>query len=540
MPHPRLFVRVLGPLRSLRWRLTLSYLLLLAVLLVLLGAYQQVALRRTLDESRVASLAGDLETAREAALRSNRRVDGVPVNAAAILCSVGSQRALGVAGAFANTVAVASGHTAAVLLYDRDLQPLAIAPVTADPPRLDAGRLNEALAGHPTSAQIVGGDGVPRLLLVGFPLLPSRTGCGVAQLSVPTQPLDDVLAGQRRQYTVSALITLAVALIIGLLLTGGMLRPLDRVTATARRLAAGDLRARSNIAPRGDEVGVLAGAFDDMASRIELAFAQQAESEQRTRRFVADASHELRTPLTALKGYIDVLRRGAGRDRATLDATLETMAREAERMRLLVLDLLALARLDAQRPLELRPLDLNAAVTELLDEGAAEQPATVARQLADPPVVALADPEAVTTILRNLWTNACRYAPGAAQRYSTARDGDDALLVVHDEGPGIPAGDQPHVFERFYRGEKTRTRDEGGSGLGLAIVDGLARAMRGTVSVESHDGAGSTFTVRLPLAPRGGVTPTEPITPGVDHPVDPEIRQGVPATGPPPLATGRR
>ncbi|GAC1338248.1 MAG: hypothetical protein NVSMB29_03770 [Candidatus Dormibacteria bacterium] len=491
--------RALAPLRSLRWRLTLSYLLLLAGLLVLLGAYQQVALRRTLEDSRVASLAGDLETARVATLRSSRRVEGVPVNAAAILCSPASQRSLGVASAFANTVAVSSGHTAVVLLYDRYLRPIAMAPADPEPPRLDAGRLARALAGEPPSPQVVERSNGPQLV-VGFPLLPGRRGCGVAQLSVPTRPLDDVLEGQQRQYLVSALTTLGLALVIGLLLTGGMLRPLERVTSTARRLAAGDLRARSNIGPRGDEVGVLAGAFDEMAGRIERAFAQQAESEQRTRRFVADASHELRTPLTALKGYIDVLRRGAGRDRVTLDQTLETMSREAERMRLLVLDLLSLARLDAQRPMELRALDLNAIVGGLLDEGLAHQPEVIARRFADPPPVVLGDPDALTTVLRNLWTNACRYAPGAAQAFSTARDGDEAVLSVHDDGPGIPAADQPHLFERFYRGEKTRSRDEGGSGLGLAIVAGLVRAMGGSVSVSSREGEGTTFTVRLPLA----------------------------------------
>jgi len=406
-----------------------------------------------------------------------------------------------------------------VLLYDRDLQPLAVAPANATTPRLDTGRLAAALAGRPPTAQTVSSSNGSQLV-VGFPLLRNGGGCGVAQLSVPTQPLDDVVAGERRQFLISALVTLGVALLVGLLLTGGMLRPLERVTATARRLAAGDLRARSNIRARGDEVGVLAGAFDEMAARIELAFAQQAESEQRTRRFVADASHELRTPLTALKGYIDVLRRGAGRDGATLDRTLATMAREAERMRRLVLDLLTLARIDAQRSLDLRAVDLNAVVIQLLDEGLPQQPPEVHRRLEHPAVVAVADPEAVTTIVRNLWTNACRYAPGAAQTFTTARQEGFAILSVHDDGPGIPAADQPHLFERFYRGEKTRTRDEGGSGLGLAIVEGLARAMRGGVSVSSREGEGTTFSVRLPLAsgPVGTPPHGEPAIPAAVAP----------------------
>jgi len=251
-------------------------------------------------------------------------------------------------------------------------------------------------------------------------------------------------------------------------------------------------------------VGALAKSFDDMAARIESAFAAQAESETRMRRFIADASHELRTPITALKGYIDVMRRGAARDPQALEAALETMGREADRMRGLVLDLLTLARLDAQRPLEIAPLDLGEAVGAVLDEVPAEARDTVQRRFDGPAVLVRADRNAVTTIAHNLLGNALKYAPGATQTWSTASEDGYGVLRVHDDGPGIPAADLPHLFERFYRGEKTRAREEGGSGLGLSIVHGLVTALGGDVSVRSAEGFGTTFVVRLPLAAQTG------------------------------------
>jgi two-component system OmpR family sensor kinase len=286
-----------------------------------------------------------------------------------------------------------------------------------------------------------------------------------------------------------------VALLLGLLLTTRTLRPLRRLTATAEQLAAGDLKARSRLVPRSDEVGVLTSSFDNMADRIEESFAAQQESENRVRRFIADASHELRTPVTALKGYIDVLRRGAARDPEAMNAALETMSSEAERMRELVLDLLTLARIDAPREAQPETFDLNEELNVILDQGVPGMPGTLERRFTDQPLVVHADRAAVDTIARNLLVNACKYAPGALQRWSTSIDGGRARLDVHDAGPGIPAADLPHVFERFYRGEKTRTREEGGSGLGLSIVQGLAHALGGDVRIQSADGTGTTVTV---------------------------------------------
>ena len=501
--------RALG---SLRWRLTLTYVALLALLVAALSTYQYVTLQRSLVDTRVQALTGDddevnaiVQRLLPRAVRTPAELNRVLVALCARLSGVGNQQQGAVVQperTYAEALATASGRTATVVIYSRLLQPVAAVPDDiAGSPRMSDAALRTALDQRQRSDDEVFDSAGGEQLGVAFPIGTRRTGaCGVAQLSVSTDQIDSVLGAERIRLAIGGGAVLLVALLAGLLLTSSALRPLIRLTGAARRLAGGDLRARANLPPRSDEIGDLAHSFDDMASRIEASFAAQAESESHMRRFVADASHELRTPVTALKGYIDVLRRGAAHDPQVMDAALDTMAREAERMRVLVLDLLTLARIDAQRPLEMQPMDLGSAVAAVLDEGVPGMPDQLARELNTVHVVVTADKNAVVTIARNLLANACKYAPGATQRWSVSTENNHGVLTVHDDGPGIPAADLPHLFERFYRGEKTRAREEGGSGLGLSIVNGLAGAMGGDVSVESEEGRGTTFTVRLPLA----------------------------------------
>jgi len=491
-----LFGRAARALRSLRWRLTLTFAALLAVLLAALGTYQYVTLRQSLIDNRVAALQDDYDSARVIVSRVTR---AGPVIRGRVFCNLDPQLAGRVV---ASTVSQVSGHTVSVVVYGSKLLVAAQAPASADVPRLDSSTLQQVLTGTRSSPQVVNGANGDQLV-VGFPVSTSAGRvCGIAQLSTAMSPINAVLGEDVALLTAGSGIALAVALVIGLLFTGRALRPLRRLTHTAEELAAGDLRARTRLVPRADEVGALTESFDHMADRIEESFARQQESEAQVRRFIADASHELRTPLTSLKGYIDVLRRGAARDPEALDAALDVMGREADRMRLLVLDLLTLARIDARREPASEVFEMNAEVSRLLDEGVPGMPPTVERQIAAGPLTVRADREALATMVRNVMVNACKYAPGAAQRWTTSVDGGRARIDAHDDGPGIPAADLPHVFERFYRGEKTRAREEGGSGLGLglAIVQGLARSLGGETAVSSGDGAGTTVTMWLPLA----------------------------------------
>jgi len=475
--------RLIRPLRSLRWRLTLTFVALLAVLLAGLGAFSYVSLRSSLISNRVATLQGDYDAGH---LVLQRAAANAPAAARGrALCAT----APALIGRTVGTVLVqAAGRTVQVVVYYAALVETATVPADADPPHLDPAQLAHVVSARARSAAQVLPTPSGDQLVVGFPILFSSRICGVAQLSVPMAPLDAVLHDELVLLGAGGGAVLLAALLLGLLLTGRTLRPLRRLTATARELAGGDLRARSRLQPRDDEVGALTASFDDMADRIEDLFAAQQESEAQVRRFIADASHELRTPVTALKGYIDVLRRGAGRDPAALDSSLEAMASEADRMRRLVLDLLTLARIYAHRALQ----------PEVLDEGVPGMPPALERRFAPPQLQVSADRNALHAIARNLLVNACKYASGARQRWSTSVDGERVRIDVHDDGPGIAASDLPHVFERFYRGEKTRAREEGGSGLGLSIVQGLARSMGGEVAIWSAEGGGTTVSVWLP------------------------------------------
>lgn len=492
----------------MRWRLTLTYVALLAVLLAGFGLFQYVSLRQSLISSRVTALQDDMTTARAILAKAG----ATAVRGRALCATTAGVDLIG--RAVASTVATTSGHTVAVIVYDRSLTDVA-QTAGSDLPRLDPAGLQRALGGSRSDPEVVPGAGGQDQLVVGFPV---RSGvaagavCGVAQLSTSMAPLESVLGDEVALLAAGSAVALLVALLAGVLLTSRALRPLQRLTATSQQLAAGDLRARSGVESRHDEIGTLARSFDDMAARIEQSFAAQQASEARTRRFIADASHELRTPITALKGYIDVIRRGATPEPKALDAALEAMAREAERMRVLVLDLLTLARMDAAQAPTPEVVDVGMAVAHHLDEGVPGMPEQLDRRL-QPNVLASVDPNALSTIIRNLLVNACKYAPGAAQRWRTYAQGGRAYLEARDEGPGIAAADLPYVFERFYRGEKTRAREEGGSGLGLSIVQGLARTNHGDVAIDSTEGRGTTVTVWFPSASSAAATPEAPPPP---------------------------
>jgi two-component system OmpR family sensor kinase len=533
---------VLRALGSLRWRLTLTYVGLLALLLVGLGAFQYTALQRSLVSTRVADLRGDLQASVRDLNQSTRlvpprarRATPSPSPGASTGTGTGGSTSTAptgptlaevrevlsgtncavipasvlkvVASYLAGRTQIVSGQSVSIAVYDPQLNVIGThfpADLTALP-RLSSDALNGALAGRESPSDMIDVPDGSTELVVAVPIHTGTAraqvppGCIAAQLGTPTTSIDDVLHADRTGLVIGGIAVLVLALLAGLLLTERALGPLHRVTDTAGKLAAGDLRARSRLPDRSDEVGTLARAFDDMADRIEVAFAAQAESEARTRRFIADASHELRTPVTALKGYIDVLRRGVSRDPASLEAALSAMARESERMRMLVLDLLTLARIDAQPRATLEPLDLNAVLGGVLDEGVPGMPPELDRRFAAAPVMVTADRGSLVTVARNLLVNACKYAPGARQVWSTEVENGRASFTVLDEGPGIPAADLPHVFERFYRGEKTRAREEGGSGLGLSIVEGLVRAQGGEVAIESEETRWTRVTVRLPV-----------------------------------------
>lgn len=294
------------------------------------------------------------------------------------------------------------------------------------------------------------------------------------------------------------------------------LRPLDRMATTAGEIAAGDLSQRVGPADGITEVGRLGLALNEMLAQIERAFAAQEASEQRLRRFLADASHELRTPLTSIRGYAELFRRGADERPEDLAVSMRRIEDEARRMGVLVDDLLLLARLDADRPLARQTVDFAVLVADCVRDAAAAAPEDLITRTGPDSLPLTGDADRLRQVVMNLLTNAVRHTPsrtpvevglaveegsGPAGPGSAGGDGGWAVLTVRDHGPGLPPDELGNVFEAFYRVGMGRDRGGGGSGLGLAIVKTVVAAHGGSVTATSAPGAGATFTVRLPLRP---------------------------------------
>jgi signal transduction histidine kinase len=392
------------------------------------------------------------------------------------------------------------------------------------------------------------GDANVRLLTVPIHLQGTNEVVGAVQVGESLAPLENTMAAVERLLLLTGLGALLLAVVVGWMLTRAALSPVARITATARHIAAtGDYRQRLNVLParfgQGDELSFLASTFNDMIARLEHTLESQ-------RRLLADTSHELRNPITIIRGNLALLRREGVPDVPRREAVLEA-EEEAARMGRLVGDLLLLARADAGELPTLRnlPVDVAELATEVIDQ---------ARQLAgnrelavstSGSCVVMGDRDRLKQLLANLVENAVRYSPthgrihvhvaGAEHaapvqqvtipaRFRTTRATDmgpaTLLLTVSDSGIGISSADLPHVFERFYRADKARSRAHGGSGLGLSIAQYIAHMHGGRIDALS-EGAnrGSTFRVQLPLV----VPQPEPTPP----PAAPD-REPIPAAVP--------
>jgi two-component system OmpR family sensor kinase len=327
-------------------------------------------------------------------------------------------------------------------------------------------------------------------------------------------PLDDVNSTLQRLLWTMIIVTAAVllgAVGLGLWLVRVGLRPLRNIESTAANIAGGELSLRVPDADERTEVGRLGMALNTMLERIEDAFAKQQASEERLRRFVADASHELRTPVSAVGAYAELFERGAQQRPADLARVLRGVRVETSRMQALIEDLLLLTRLDEGRPLERQPVELvglAGEATEAAQTISGDWPLSIE---ADQPVEVTGDRMRLREILDNLLANVRTHTPpGTRTTLRVRQEGDEAILEVADEGPGLDAEDAARVFERFYRADPSRARDRGGTGLGLAVVAALVEAHGGRVEVDATPGAGATFRVRLPVSPVSAAEPARP------------------------------
>lgn len=327
---------------------------------------------------------------------------------------------------------------------------------------------------------------------------------GVVQVSVSTKPLKGVLLRQTGIFLLLALLALVGGLLAFIPVLKKTLVPLSNMVDTVEQIDAGNLAERFPADQGQIEIDSLAISFNGMLERLEASFEAEKEAKEQMRRFVADASHELRTPLTSIHGFLEVLLRGAMNEPDKLQKSLTSMHVESERMKKLVQDLLLLAKLDRTPNIQLAEGDMNDVVREMAPQ---------LRLLAGERRVSLRlasatrcwfDEDKLKQVLLNLFQNAVQHTdPEKGQIQLSLEVVPGGIeLAVRDNGPGIPDEHLPHLFDRFYRIDSSRTRKSGGAGLGLAISKAIVDAHGGTIRAESSAGEGSTFYVWLP-AERG-------------------------------------
>ena len=322
-------------------------------------------------------------------------------------------------------------------------------------------------------------------------------GSGVVVVAIPLSELEGTL---RQLLWIEVLISALVLIGLGLLswvMVRRDLRPLEEITETAGAIARGDLSQRVTPGADGTEVGQLSVAFNTMIEEIEVAFAERTASEDRLRRFLADASHELRTPLTSIRGYAELFDLGIRNRPDDLASSMRHIKDEASRMSALVDDLLLLARVDHQRPMRFETVDLVDVAERSCEGIRVSSPDRVVSVVGDPSVPAELDEDRIRQVIDNLLVNAVAHTrPGGRIEVGVSADPNEVELTVQDDGTGIDPEDADRIFEPFFRSDPSRARSSGGAGLGLAIVSAIVDAHGGSIGV--GPGPGARFEIRLP------------------------------------------
>jgi len=461
-------------IRSLRLRLTLWYVLLLAIILAAFSAGIYLTLRHNLNDS----LDDSIRNRANVLLDVLRYEDGRPTLAGVVSASDPNEgesfvRVFDASGGVTFDSSIAAGEVA-----------------------FDRRAVESALSGETRSRNVSTGDESFRVRTL--PIEQGGRISGVLEVGESRGDVSDTLRILLVILAVAYPLTLAVASFGGVFLAGRALSPIDRLTGLARRISAEDLSQRLDLKLPDDEVGRLARTFDEMIARLDAAFRRQRE-------FTADASHELRTPLTAIKGQVEVAL-GKPRDADSYREVLQVVNEEVDRMIRLVGSLLTLARADAgQIPIASEAVNLPELVAAAVEQvRPAMERRDVELHLEPGAAVTLgADEDLLLQLLLNLLDNAGKYTPSGGRVTVGWAVGDgQAKVWVRDTGVGIAPEDLPHIFDRFYRVDKARSRAEGGSGLGLSICRWIAVAHGGSISVESAPGEGTAFVVKLPVGAR--------------------------------------
>ena len=481
---------------TLRRRLIAGLLALLAVLCVVIGVVSVTALNKQV----LSQVDRQLEAA---GMRSFNAPDHD---------QFGGPGAANRGPGFLNVLGQAAG-TLGAEVQNGKVTAAAIIPATTGRPVALAASNNAILAAVPVDQKphtvTLDGLGEYRVLAT-----PGPNGDGTVELTgIPLKDANSTVDTLTIVISIVSAIGLLGAAIAGTLIVRFALRPLRRVADTAKRVSKLPLDrgevALSERVPEADtdprtEVGQVGAALNSLLGHVATALTARQASEMRVRQFVADASHELRTPLAAIRGYAELTRRTGDELPPDISYAMDRVESEARRMTGLVEDLLLLARLDSGRPIDRVPVDLTALVIDAVSDAHAAGPGhPVSLTLPDEPIEVIGDPARLHQVLTNLLTNTRSHtAPGTPvevtlRRGATQNGSSEAIVEVADEGPGIAPELVPHIFERFARGESSRSRTAGSTGLGLAIVSAVVTAHGGTVDVQTRPGR-TVFAVRLP------------------------------------------
>ena len=468
---------------SLRNRLTIGVLVLSAIGFVGAGFGSQALLRNYLigqvDEQLISVVAGVSERLDRAGIESDEDDDDAATRTVTPLNRVPTSISVTVLDPFGNLIGGIGGdlNSNEITDYVRGLLPGEVA----------------AYGSKPFTIQAPGSD-----FRVATTVLPSSLGSvivaqSLADFDKTTRQIGSVFL------IIGSLVLLFIAIASRQVVKVGM-RPLEKIEETAEKIAAGDLSARLDNFEPDTEVGRLSTSLNTMLSRIEESFDARTKSEDKLRRFVADASHELRTPLTAIRGFAELHRQGAVPAGEMTNELIARIEKESMRMGYLVEDLLMLARMDQSRELVISDVNLSELVQEAVTSAQAAGPDHTITTNITAGVVTKGDADKIYQVVTNLLANARAHTPaGTPITVSAYKEGVDALVTVADKGPGLSAQDQARIFERFYRVDPSRQRNsKDGSGLGLSIVDAVMRAHGGEVTVASELGKGAAFTLRFP------------------------------------------
>lgn len=469
-------------INTVRGRLTLWYVSALALILVVFGVAVYVMLSRSLHR-RV-----------DEALRSTLEISITSL-------THDTQEGQSSQSAAQSTTAELSHPQQAMMIFDGAGQMLAEHPYEGDlhirPP--DLGAIPDDEVYLYTVAEEGDANDRHRLAVRRVRIPPANTPY-IILASQPLEAVEDELESLREILYLATPAVLLVAGLGGWFLARQGLAPVGAMARRARQLGAGSLDRQLPVANPRDELGQLATSFNELLARLDAAFDEQ-------RRFMADASHELRTPLSVMSTAAGVTLKKEHREEEEYREALQMMAEQTRRLSRIVQDMFILARADAGHyPLQNRALYLNDLLAEVARAGgllASDKGVTV--ELTNLPEAAFhGDEDLLRQMVMNLMDNAVKFTPArGVVRLSLTRRADEYLLSVSDTGPGIPAPARDHVFERFYRADKARSRSEdGGAGLGLAIARWIAQAHDGDLELADSGGTGATFVARLPLPSR--------------------------------------